>query len=211
LRRYLIAGLLLWLPLWVTFLVLKFLIGLLDQTILLLPEQYRPEQLIGIYIPGLGVLLSFIIIILTGVLVTNFLGRRLIHLWESMLARIPLVRTIYHSVKQVAETLFSTKEPAFRKVLLVEYPRKGMWGVAFQTGTGWQQARDIIGEELLTVFIPTTPNPTSGYLIVIPKKDTVELEVSVDQALRLVISLGVISPDKGGGGNGIAANNQLEE
>jgi len=160
LRRYLIAGLLLWLPLSATYLVLKFLIDLLDQTILLLPEQYQPEQLFGFHVPGLGVIFSLVIIVVTGMLVTNFLGHKLINLWERLLARIPLVRTIYHSVKQVAETLFLSSEPSFRKVLLVEYPRKGMWSVAFQTGTGWQQARDIIGEELVTVFIPTTPNPT---------------------------------------------------
>lgn len=194
-RKYLIAGLLLWLPLWATFLVLKFIVDLLDNTMLLIPEQYRPEALLGFYIPGLGVILSLLIVILTGVLVTNFLGHKLIRIWESMLARIPLVRTIYHSVKQVAETLFKSSEPAFRKVLLVEYPRKGMWSVAFQTGRGWRQARDIIGEELLTIFIPTTPNPTSGFLILIPKSETRELDISVEQAMRLVISLGSVSPD----------------
>lgn len=196
-RRYLIAGLLVWLPLAATLLVLNFIVGLLDKTIVLLPDNLQPQNLIGMHLPGLGVIISIIILLLTGMLVTNFLGRKLLSFWHKLIARIPLVRTIYISVKQVFETLFSQHEPAFRKVLLVEYPRKGMWSVAFQTGRGWKQAAEHIGEDdLVTIFVPTTPNPTSGFLILLPKKDTIELDISVDQALRLVISLGVVAPHK---------------
>ncbi|EKD74737.1 MAG: transmembrane protein [uncultured bacterium] len=193
-RRYLIAGLFVWLPLWVTLLVIRFVIDVLDSTLSLLPRAYRPDELFGMHIPGLGVILSLVVLLLTGVLVTNFIGNWLIQAWESFLARIPLVRTIYAGVKKILETLFSPSGQSFRKVLLVEYPRLGMWSIAFQTGNGAPVLNQAAGKEFITIFIPTTPNPTSGFLMLVPKDQVIELKMSVDAALKFVISLGVLQP-----------------
>jgi len=195
-RRYLIAGLLVWLPIWVTLLVIKFIVDVLDGTLKLLPNNYQPDNLLGMHIPGLGLLLSLLIVFFTGMLVTNIIGRHLVRYWETIVSKIPLVRTIYISVKQVLDTLFSSQGKSFRQVLLVEYPRKEIWSLAFLTG----DVSDIIsqhstlGEELLTVFIPTTPNPTSGFLLMVPTSQVKELDISVDEALKMIISLGVVQP-----------------
>lgn len=195
-RRYLIAGLLLWLPIWITLLVVRFVVNLLDVSLSLLPKAYQPDVLLGMHIPGVGVLVSLLIILLTGVLITNFLGRRLVQFGESIVAKIPLVRSIYMAVKQVLETLFSNSGQSFRKVYLIEYPRRGAWSIAFQTGECAEEIEDIVQPDMLTLFVPTTPNPTSGYLILVPRKEAYELKMSVEQALRLVISLGVVQPGK---------------
>ncbi len=193
-KRYFLAGLLIWLPIIITFYILSFLVSLLDKSLNVLPAAYRPDMWLGIHIPGFGVILSLLVVFTTGLLLTNLLGRRLVSLWEKILARIPLVRSIYGSTKQVVETIFSSNGQAFRKVLLVEYPRKGCWSIAFQTGAGTAELHTKVGEDLLTLYVPTTPNPTSGFLIIVPKKDTMELKMSVDAALKMVISLGVIHP-----------------
>lgn len=195
-RRYLIAGLLVWLPIWVTLLVIKFVIDILDGTMSLLPHAYQPEQLLGFAVPGLGVVISILVVFFTGMLVANFLGRKLVAFGEGIVARIPLVRSIHSAVKQVAVTLFSKDGQSFRKVYLVEYPRKGLWSVAFQAGTCADEITKQVGEEMITIFIPTTPNPTSGFLMLIPKKEAVELKMSVDQALKFIISLGVVQPNR---------------
>lgn len=195
LRRYFISGLLVWLPIWVTILVIKFLVDLLDNTLLLLPRHYRPDVLIGVHIPGIGVLLTLLVIFLTGVIAANFLGSRLVALWDAIVSRIPLVRTVHAGVKQVLETLFKPGGESFRKVLLVEYPRAGMWTLAFQTGDGTPEVeKSLDSNALVSLFIPTTPNPTSGFLIMMPRKNVVELNMSVEQALKYVISLGVMQP-----------------
>ncbi len=194
LRRYLIAGLLVWLPLGVTVLVIRLLVGFMDRFLLLIPDRYNPENLLGFHIPGLGLLLSIIVVVVTGVIVANFFGRRLIALWESLLARIPLVRSIYSSVKQIAETLFHPDGKSFRKVLLIEYPRIGIWTLAFHTGGVVGEVQDKTGREVINVFVPTTPNPTSGFFIMVPKEDVVELDMSVDDGLKLIMSLGVVVP-----------------
>lgn len=194
-RRYLIAGLLVWLPIWVTILVFKFLIDAMDNTLALIPAEYQPDKLLGFHIPALGAIISITVLFLTGVMVSNFLGRQLVALGDFILTRIPLVRSVYTATKQVLDTIFSSKGQAFRKVLLVEYPRKGMWSIAFQTGQGSKELNASINSELVTIFIPTTPNPTSGFLMMVPRSDVIELEMSVDEALKFVISLGVIQPD----------------
>lgn len=194
LRRYIMAGLLVWLPLGVTIMVIKMLVDLMDRTLLLLPVRYQPEQLLGFHIPGLGVIVAVLVVLTTGIIVANLFGRKLVAGWESLLARIPLVRSIYSAVKQIAETMFSSSGQSFRKVLLVEYPRKGLWTLAFQTGAASEEVKRRSGEEVLNVFVPTTPNPTSGFLIMVPKKDVVELEMSVDEGLRMIISLGMVVP-----------------
>ena len=194
-RSYLLAGLVVWLPILVTFVVLRFMIDLLDQTLALLPHSYQPEQLIGMHLPGFGVLLSLVLLLITGVVATNLLGQRLVRWSEAILDKIPLVRSIYNATKQVIQAIFATNSQAFRKVLLVEYPRKGMWSVAFQTGAAPSEAALHTGVEMVSIFIPTTPNPTAGFLMLVPKSDTVELSMSVEAALKFIISLGVMQSD----------------
>ncbi|STY29332.1 transmembrane protein [Legionella wadsworthii] len=196
LRRYLLAGLVVWLPILVTIGVLRFIIDLLDNTLALIPKAYQPEQLIGHYIPGFGVILSLVILIATGIIATNYFGQRLVAWGESILVRIPLVRSIYKTVKQVINAVLSTNSEAFRKVVLVEYPRKGMWSIAFQTGTANSAIADRINEELISIFIPTTPNPTSGFLMMLPRNDVIEMDMSIDEALKFIISLGVMPPSE---------------
>ncbi len=195
LRRYLMAGLLVWIPLGVTIIVVKMLIGLLDRTLVVLPMQYRPEQLFGVSIPGLGVIVAVVVVLFTGMIVANLFGRKLVAIWESLLSRIPLVSSVYSAVKQIAETMFSSSGQSFRKVLLVEYPRKGMWTLAFQTGTEVGEAQCKTGREVINIYVPTTPNPTSGFFIMVPKEDVVELEMSVDEGLRMIISMGSVVPN----------------
>ncbi|VFM96284.1 MAG: Uncharacterized membrane protein [Candidatus Kentron sp. G] len=196
LRKYLIAGLLVWLPLGVTVLVLKLLVDAMDRTLLLLPLAWRPDTLLGFHVPGLGFLLSLAVVGITGVVVANLLGRRLVAFWESFLSRIPLVRSIYLGVKQVTETVFTSDGKSFRKVVLIEYPRRGLWCLAFVTGTGLGEIQSKTGgeEEVVAVFVPTTPNPTSGFVLLVPTKDVCELEMSVDEGLKLIISMGVAVP-----------------
>lgn len=196
LRRYFISGLLFWLPIWATFVVMKFLVNILNNTLLLLPARYQPDVLFGFHIPGIGVVMTLVIILVTGLLVANFIGRKLVSVWESVVRRIPLVRTVYTGVKQVLDTLFSPGGQSFRKVLLVEYPRAGLWSIAFQTGDGTKEVEDAVGQgSMVSLFIPTTPNPTSGFLMLLPRSKVIELNISVEQALKYVISLGVVQPE----------------
>ena len=194
LRRYLIAGLLVWLPVLVTVFVLQFLIGLVDQTLLLLPENARPEALLGFRIPGLGLLLAVVVLLATGLAATNLVGRELLRWWENLMKRIPLVRSLYSGTKTFTETVFSGKGQAFQRVLLVEYPRKGIWTLAFQTAQQMQEASHRAGRDLVGVFVPTTPNPTSGFIIMIPREDVIFLEMSVEEAMRVILTLGVVTP-----------------
>jgi uncharacterized membrane protein len=194
LRRYLITGLLVWVPLGVTLLVIKLLVDLMDQTLLLLPPAWRPEALVGFSIPGLGLVLSAVVVFITGMVAANVMGKRLVHFWEAVLQRIPVVRSIHTGVKQVVESLLVTGQGSFRKVLLIEYPRRGLWTLAFQTGTGAGEAQHRTGEDVINVFVPTTPNPTSGFFIMVPRREVVELEMSVDDGLKMIISAGVVVP-----------------
>jgi uncharacterized membrane protein len=195
LRGYLAAGLLIWLPIAITLWVLNLIIGTLDQTINLLPRMWRPESLFGFDIPGLGVVLAFAILLGTGFMAANVLGQKLLDLWNLILTRTPVVSTIYNSVKQVSDTLLSDSGQAFRKALLVRFPHQDAWTVAFQTGTPAGQVKQQLGEEdFVSVYVPTTPNPTSGYFIIVHKRDTRELDMSVDEALKYVISMGVVAP-----------------
>ncbi len=191
LRRYLAAGLLIWVPLGVTLLIIKFLVDAMDQSLLLLPQALRPD----VRIPGLGILLTAAIVIGTGMIVTNLFGRRLFRWGERALNRIPLVGTIYGSVKKLTETIFSGSGKSFRRVVLVEYPRAGMWTLAFLTGTGAAEIDAHTGCETVNVFVPTTPNPTSGFMLVIPRQEMVELAMSVEEALRMILSVGAVVPE----------------
>lgn len=194
LRRYFIAGLLVLLPIWVTLLIIKFVVNLVDSSLSLLPAGSNPDVILGVHIPGLGIIFAIALVFLTGMLVTNFIGTWFLNLWESLLARIPLVRSIYMGVKQVLSSLFSSSSESFRKVVLVEYPRKDVWTIAFQTGSGFTRPDDQNKEELLTVFVPTTPNPTAGFLLMVPRAQVVELKMTIDEALKYIISLGVVLP-----------------
>ncbi len=196
LRTWLVAGLLVWVPLGVTFLVVKLLVDLTDQVLLLLPTQYRPEHVLGFNLPGVGIALTLLIVIITGMIFANLFGRRLVRLWEDILARIPLVRSVYSSVKQITETLFSAQGKSFRKVVLVEYPRREMWTLAFLTGDTAQGLIDITERDLASIYVPTTPNPTSGFFIMVPREDIVELDISVEVGLKLILSTGVVVPDE---------------
>ena len=194
LRRYLVAGILVWLPLGVTFVLLRFLVGVMDKTLNLLPKSYQPVEWLGVAIPGLGVILTIIVLLLTGILAANFVGRSVVGGWESLLERIPVVRSIYSAAKNFTEIVFSDSGNAFKKVLLVEYPRKGIYTLTFQTATSMGEVAGRTGEDVVCCFVPTTPNPTSGFLIVVPKKDVIELDMSVDAAAKMVMSLGVVVP-----------------
>ncbi|MGH8496384.1 MAG: DUF502 domain-containing protein [Gammaproteobacteria bacterium] len=194
LRRYLVAGLLIWVPLGVTLLVVAFLINLMDRTLILIPPPYRPERLFGFDIPGLGAVLLFILVLVTGMLVANLFGRRLVTFWESLLNRIPLVRSVYSGAKQVAETMLSDASDSFKKVYLIEYPRRGIWSMCFQTATEIGELQARTEEEVVCVFVPTTPNPTSGFIVFAPRDDLRELSMSVDEGIKMIISLGVVAP-----------------
>jgi len=193
-RRYLIAGLIVWVPLGITIWVLHWLLTSLDQILLVLPENARPRALLGFDIPGLGLVVFFVILFLTGVLAANFFGQRLILAWEAILGRIPFVKSIYSSVKQVSDTLLASKGYAFRKALLVEFPRPGSWTIAFLTGTPSSVVTPYLTEEHISVYVPTTPNPTGGYFLMLPRSQVRELDMTVDEALKYIISMGVVVP-----------------
>src|SRR6185369_9205236 len=193
-KKYLITGLLIWIPLVITIWVLKLIVDSLDQTLLLLPVEWRTESVFGFHIPGLGVVITLAIVLVTGVFATNFFGAKLVFLWHEALHRIPVVRSIYSSVKQISDTLFSSSGQAFRKALLVQWPHAGAWTIAFQTGTpGGDVLRHLQGD-YISVYVPTTPNPTGGYFVMVPRKDAIELDMSVDEALKYIISMGVVPP-----------------
>jgi uncharacterized membrane protein len=194
-RRYLIAGLLIWVPLGITIIVVRLLINWLDAGILLIPAAYRPENLLGYDIPGLGVLISVVVVMLTGVLAANLFGRKLVKLWEGFLSHVPLVRSVYSGAKQLAETMFSESGQSFRKVLLIEFPRKGLWTLAFLTGTDHGEVQRKTGSDVINVYVPTTPNPTGGYFVMVPKEDVQELDMSVDEGLKMLMSMGAVVPD----------------
>jgi uncharacterized membrane protein len=193
-RRYLVAGILVWVPLGITLLLINFLVGFMDRTLGLVPLAYRPETLLGFAIPGLGVILTIIILLVTGVLVANFVGRSVIGGWESLLERIPVVRSIYSAAKNFAEIVFSDSGNAFKKVYLIEYPRKGLYTLTFQTATEMGEVQSRTGEEVICCFVPTTPNPTSGFIVIVPKSEVIELDMSVDEAAKFIMSLGVVVP-----------------
>jgi uncharacterized membrane protein len=194
LKKYFITGLLIWVPLAITAWVLSLIVRSMDQSLLLLPQAIHPEHLLGIYIPGLGALLTLLVVFLTGLVTTNIVGQKLVRFWEAVLARIPVVKSIYYSVKQVSDTLFSGSGVAFRKVLLVRYPHPEAWSVAFQTGHPARDVADMLPDEHVGVFIPTTPSPVNGFFFFVRRKDVIELDMNVDEALKYIVSMGVVAP-----------------
>ncbi len=194
LRNYFISGLLFWIPLALSVLVIKFFLEVVNNFV---PARFLPETLLNLdtSIPGSGILLVIVVLLLTGALVTNILGRKLLALWERALNKIPGFRSIYNVLKKVSTTVLNTSSDSFRKAFLVQYPSKGIWVIAFQSGDYKGEAESLIGEEILNLFVPTTPNPTSGFFIMVSKKDVLELNMSVEEAFKLVISAGVVTPD----------------
>jgi len=194
LKKYFITGLLIWVPLAITAWVLSLIVRSMDQSLLLLPRAIHPEEVLGMYIPGLGALLTLVVVFLTGLVTTNIVGQKLVRFWEGVLARIPVVKSIYYSVKQVSDTLFSGSGVAFRKVLLVRYPHPEAWSVAFQTGHPARDVADMLPDEHVGVFIPTTPSPVNGFFFFVRRKDVIELDMNVDEALKYIVSMGVVAP-----------------
>jgi uncharacterized membrane protein len=193
-RKYFITGLLVLVPLAITLWVLNLIVGTLDQSLLLMPKEWRPESLFGFSLPGLGTILTLLIIFFTGLFTRNFLGTRLLMWWEMLLNRIPVVNSIYSSVKQVSDTLFSSSGNAFRKALLVQYPRQGSWTIAFLTGVPGGDVKNHLQGDYVSVYVPTTPNPTSGFFLMLLREETIELNMSVDEALKYIVSMGVVAP-----------------
>jgi len=196
-KRYFITGLLIWVPVVITLWVLNLLVSTMDQTLLLLPSALRTESWLGFHIPGLGVLLTLLIVFLTGVFAANIIGQRLVAFWEGLLLRIPVVNSIYNGVKQVSDTLFSPTGQAFRKALLVQWPREGMWTIAFLTGTPGGDVANHLPGDYLSIYVPTTPNPTGGYFVIVKRSDVIELDMTVDAALKYIVSMGVVAPNGG--------------
>ncbi len=197
LRSYFVTGLLIWVPLVITLWVLDLIVSTMDQSLQLLPAQLQPQALFGFRVPGIGAILTVVVIFLTGLATRNFVGQTLVKFWEGLLERIPIVRSIYSSVKQVSDTVLSPNGQAFRKAMLVQYPRAGVWTIAFQTGSPADEVRAATAQDMVSVYVPTTPNPTSGFFLMIPRSEVIELKMSVDEALRYVVSMGVVAP--GGG------------
>ena len=194
LRKWLIAGLLVIVPLVITLGVLNWIIGMLDQTLAILPEAWQPDRLLGVHIPGFGVVLTLLILLLAGAVASNFIGRKLMSWGDALVRRIPVVRSIYSSVKQVSDTVFSDSGNAFRKAVLVQWPREGVWTVAFVTGVPGGEVAALLRDDYLSVFVPTTPNPTGGYFVLVRRSECIELEMSVDAALKYIVSMGVVAP-----------------
>jgi uncharacterized membrane protein len=195
-KKYLLTGLLVWVPLGITLWVLNLLISTLDRTLTLLPAAWRPDEFLGIHIPGLGVILTAVVVVGTGLLVRNVFGQRLLQYWDGMLRRIPFVNAIYNSVKQVSDTLLSENGSAFGKVLLVRYPHPHSWSLAFQTSVPNEVTRILQGDEYVGVFVPTTPSPVNGFYFYVKKSETIETDISVDAAFKAIISMGVVTtPD----------------
>jgi uncharacterized membrane protein len=194
-RKYFVTGLLILVPLAITLWVLNLIVGTMDQSLLLLPESWRPEKLFGFHIPGLGTILTLLIIFLTGLATRNFVGNQVVRVWEGILTRIPVVNTIYSSVKQVSDTLFSSSGNAFRKAVLVQYPHQGSWTIAFVTGVPGGDVRNHLQGDYISIYVPTTPNPTSGFFLMVRRADAIELDMNVDEALKYIVSMGVVSPE----------------
>ena len=205
-KRYFITGLLIWVPIGLTAWVLKFLISTMDQSLLLLPDKFQPEVLLGMKVYGVGTILTLLVVFITGIMTANIIGQKLLVFWEGVLWRIPVVKSIYWSIKQVSDTIFSDKGEAFRKALLVQYPRQGAWTIAFLTGQPGGDVANHLKRDYISVYVPTTPNPTSGFFLMMPKDDVIELDMSVDEALKYIISMGVVSPN----GNNKTLTNEID-
>lgn len=193
-RKYFVTGLLILVPLVITVWVISMIVGTLDQSLLLLPPAWRPEALVGFHVPLLGTIFTLLIIFVTGLVTRNFIGNQVVLAWERILTRIPVVNSIYSSVKQVSDTLLSSSGNAFRTAVLVEYPRQGSWTIAFVTGVPGGDVANHLNDDFISLYVPTTPNPTSGFFLMVPRSQTIELAMTVDEALKYIVSMGVVAP-----------------
>jgi uncharacterized membrane protein len=193
-RNYLIGGLLIWIPIMITVWVVRFLSGILDNSLVLLPPPWRPEALFGTYVPGLGIVLSLLLLFLTGVLVKNLFGGQMVAGLESLVRRVPIVGAVYAGAKTFSETVLTDKGTSFKQVLIVEFPRRGAWSIGFLTAENLEEVRARTGEDMISVFVPTTPNPTTGFIIVVKRSEVVFLDMSVDEAFKMILTLGVVAP-----------------
>lgn len=200
-RKYFITGLLILVPLVITVWVLKLILTTMDQSLLLLPGDWQPDKLFGFQVTGMGAVLTVLAVFATGLLAHNFIGKRVVHVWERLLGRIPIVNSIYSSVKQVSDTLFSSSGNAFRKAVLIRYPHQNSWTIAFLTGVPGGDVKNHLSGDYISVYVPTTPNPTSGFFLMLPRADTIELDMSVDEALKYIVSMGVVAPGSAAGKN----------
>ncbi|MCB1623213.1 MAG: DUF502 domain-containing protein [Pseudomonadales bacterium] len=205
-RKYLIAGVLVWMPILATLFVVRFLVGLMDGTLTIVPARWRPEALLGFPIPGLGAVLAFVVLMITGFLGTNLIGRQIVGGWEGLMRRIPFVRTVYGGVKTFAETLFSDTGKSFKKVVAIEYPRRDIWSVGFLVTEQAGELAEHAKRDLVGVFVPTTPNPTSGFIVFVPLEDVFEMAMTVDQAMKMILTLGVVAPSPVSRGAELLAN-----
>jgi uncharacterized membrane protein len=194
LRNYLIAGLLIWIPVMVTVWVIRFLSGILDQSLVLLPPSWRPEALVGQYVPGVGIILSFLVLVATGIVVRNLFGGQIVEGFENLVRRIPVIGAVYGGAKTFSETVLTDKGTSFKQVLIVEFPRRGAWSIGFLTAENLEEVRARTGEDMISVFVPTTPNPTTGFIIVVRRSEVVFLDMSVDEAFKMILTLGVVAP-----------------
>jgi uncharacterized membrane protein len=194
LRRLLVAGTLIWLPIIATIWVVSFFVTLMDRTLVLLPDRFQPQALMGFQVPGLGVIFAFVVVLLTGLLVTNLIGRQLVGYWEELMQRIPLVRSVYGGVRSFTESVLSSSN-SFRQVVAVEYPRPGIWSIGFVTAEDVAEVSRRTGQPLSCVFVSTAPNPTSGFIILVPKSQLIQLEMSVDAAMKMIVTCGVVLPE----------------
>ena len=193
-RNYLIGGLLVWIPIMVTVWVVRFLARILDQSLLLLPSPWRPEALFGMYVPGLGVILSLLLLLLTGVLVTNLFGGRMVRGLESLVRRVPVIGPVYSGAKTFSETVLTDKGSSFKQVVMVEFPRKGVFSIGFITSEDLEEVQARTAQDVTCVFVPTTPNPTTGFIILVPRDEVVRLDMTVDDAFKMLLTLGVVVP-----------------
>jgi len=193
-RNYLIGGLLVWIPILITFWVLRFLSGILDQSLLLLPPSWRPEAVVGTYVPGVGIILSLLLLFLTGVLVKNLFGGQMVAGLESLVRRIPVIGAVYGGAKTFSETVLTDKGKSFKQVVMVEFPRKGVFSIGFITSHELEEAQAKTAQVVTCVFVPTTPNPTTGFIILVPKEDVVYMDMTVDEAFKMLLTLGVVVP-----------------
>ena len=193
LRRYLVAGVLVWLPILATLWVITFIVGLMDSIFTWLPDRYQPEALFGFRLPGFGIVIALVVLLVTGLIVSNLIGKRLVRYWDGVIRRIPLVRSIHGGVKSFAESVFSTSN-SFRKVVMIQYPRAGIWSIGFITSEDVGELHEKTGVSHACVYIPTTPNPTSGFIVMVPSSEVVELQMTVDAAMKMIITCGVVMP-----------------
>ena len=194
LRNYLIAGLLIWIPIMVTVWVVRFLSGILDQSLVLLPPSWRPEALVGQYVPGVGIILSFLLLVITGVVVRNLFGSQLVEGFENLVRRIPVIGAVYGGAKTFSETVLTDKGKSFKQVVMIQFPRQGLYSVGFITSEELEEVQAKTAQDVVCVFVPTTPNPTTGFIVLVARDEVVRLDMTVDEAFRMLLTLGVVVP-----------------